>query len=82
MPIIPLEDEFAFSNCQSDAFYNFFYFPLKYKYFYDRAINHKNMTDNEIRSWYNSYDTLLRKALINTKRKFSSSVKNPVIQPG
>ena len=73
----PQEDEFAFSNCQSDAFYNFFYFPLKYKYFYDRAINHKNMTDNEIRSWYNSYDTLLRKALIDTKGN-RLIVKNPV----
>jgi hypothetical protein len=73
----PQEDEFAFSNCQPDAFYNFFYFPAKYKHFYDRAINHKNMTDNEIRSWYKSYDTLLRKALIDTKGK-QLIVKNPV----
>ena len=35
------------------------------------------MTDNEIRSWYNSYDTLLRKALIDTKGN-RLIVKNPV----
>jgi hypothetical protein len=72
----PQEDGFAFINCQPSAFYNFFYFPSEYKYFYDRGINHKSMSEGEIRSWYKSYDILLRKALIDTKGR-RLIVKNP-----
>jgi len=73
----PQEDEFAFSNCQPNAFYNFFYFPSEYLSFYEKAVYHKNLTDKEISSWYKSYNKLLKKALIDTKGK-QLIIKNPV----
>lgn len=73
----PQEDEFALSNLQSNAYYNFFYFPEFYKEFFDRAVHHKKLSKKEIDSWYKSYDELLKKALINsgTERVI---IKNPV----
>jgi hypothetical protein len=73
----PQEDEFALSNCQYYAYYNFFYFPSHYAFFYEKAILHKNLTENEIESWYRIYDELLKKALINTGGK-RLIIKNPV----
>lgn len=73
----PQEDEFAFSNLQWNAYYNFFYFPAHYKTFYEQAVHHKNLSDKEIELWYKSYDTLLKKALIDTKGD-RLIVKNPV----
>jgi hypothetical protein len=73
----PQEDEFAFSNLQWNAYYNFFYFPKQYKIFFERAVHHKNLTEEEIELWYKSYDTLLKKALIDKKGE-RLIVKNPV----
>ena len=73
----PQEDEFAFSNCQPNAYYNFFYFPHNYKKFYDNSVNHKNLSEKEIKKWYKSYDTLIKKPIINTKGE-RVILKNPV----
>jgi hypothetical protein len=73
----PQEDEFAFSNCQPNAYYNFFYFPQKYQEIYEHAIQHKNLTAKRIDLWYNSYDKLLKKALLDTKGS-RLIIKNPV----
>jgi len=73
----PQEDEFAFSNMQHNAYYNFFYFPENYKTFYDKAVHHTGLTDNEKNLWFSQYDKLLKKAQINTKGK-RLIVKNPV----
>jgi hypothetical protein len=73
----PQEDEFAFSNLQWNAYYNFFYFPKQYKTFFEQSVHHKNLTQKEIDLWYKSYDTLLKKAMIDTKGE-RLIVKNPV----
>ena len=73
----PQEDEFAFSNLQWNAYYNFFYFPTYYKTFFEQAVHHKNLTKKEVELWFTSYDTLLKKALIDTKGE-RLIVKNPV----
>lgn len=73
----PQEDEFAFSNMQAHAYYNFFYFPHQYRTFYDHSVHHKNLSDVEIEKWFISYDTLLKKALLNTNG-VRLIVKNPV----
>ncbi len=73
----PQEDEFAFSNCQWNAYYNFFYFPEKYREFYEKAVHHKKLGSKEIDLWYNSYDKLVKKALIDTKGE-RVILKNPV----
>jgi hypothetical protein len=73
----PQEDEFAFSNLQWNAYYNFFYFPTQYKTFFEQAVHHKNLTQKEIDLWYKTYDSLLKKALIDTNGE-RLIVKNPV----
>ncbi len=73
----PQEDEFAFCNTQPHAYYNFFYFPLNCKLYYNRAIHHKNLSTQEINTWYKSYDKILKKAVLNSKEK-QLIVKNPV----
>ena len=73
----PQEDEFAFCNCQPNAYYNFFYFPSNYKLYFDKAIYHKNLTEKEVNRWYKSYDKLLKKAVLNCNGN-QLIVKNPV----
>jgi hypothetical protein len=73
----PQEDEFAFSNSQWNAYYNFFYFPKKYKSYYERAVHHKNLSKKEIELWFNSYDKLVKKAVINSTGE-RVIFKNPV----
>lgn len=73
----PQEDEFAFCNSQADGYYKFFYFPLNYKLYYERAIHHKKLTEQEINNWYKSYDKVLKKAVLNSKGE-QLIVKNPV----
>lgn len=73
----PQEDEFAFSNCQPYAYYNFFYFPSQYREIYEKTICHKQLNEKEIEYWYTSYDRLLKKALIDSGGS-RLIIKNPV----
>jgi hypothetical protein len=73
----PQEDEFAFANCQSNAYYNFFYFPKKYAAFYEKAIRHHGLTDEERNAWFNTYEKLLKKAAMNSGGE-RLIIKNPV----
>ena len=73
----PQEDEFAFSNSQWNAYYNFFYFPKQFKEFYEKSVHHKNLTKKEIELWYKNYDKLIKKALIDTNG-VRVIFKNPV----
>jgi hypothetical protein len=73
----PQEDEFAFSNCQPHAYYNFFYFPSQYRKFYEEAIQNKHLKEKEIEHWYISYDRLLKKALMDSGGS-RLIIKNPV----
>ncbi len=73
----PQEDEFAFNNVNHKAYYNFFYFPKGYDSFYKRSVHHIGLTKREKRIWYKDYDTLLKKAMLNTKGKHLV-IKNPV----
>ena len=73
----PQEDEFAFSNCQPNAYYNFFYFPSQYRMIYEKTIYHKHLNEKEIEHWYKSYDHLLKKALIDSGGS-RLIIKNPV----
>ena len=74
---LPQEEELAFSNCQPNAYYTFFYFQSRYKILYDQAVHHIGLSDQEIDSWYRTYDHLLKKAYINTAGK-RLIIKNPV----
>lgn len=73
----PQEDEFAFCNIQPNGYYNFFYFPKEYKTFYDKSVYHKTLSEQQQKDWFSSYDSLIKKALINTAKK-RIIVKNPI----
>ena len=73
----PQEDEFAFANCQPNAYYNFFYFPGKYKVYYEAAIHHQGLTQKERKKWFSAYEKLLKKAALNTAGE-RLIIKNPV----
>ena len=75
--VFPQEDEFAFSNLQDNAYYNFFYFPSMYRSFYDKCVRLNSLNEKEIGLWYSSYEKLLKKALIDSKGE-RLIVKNPV----
>jgi len=72
---LPQEDEFAFGNYFHISYYNFFYFPNNYKKFYNEAIR-LNLSKDVIKKWRNSYDILLKKALLNTNGS-QMIIKNP-----
>jgi omega-hydroxy-beta-dihydromenaquinone-9 sulfotransferase len=73
----PQEDEFAFSNCQPNAYYNFFYFPSNYRSFYEKSVHLTPLTEKEKGLWFSSYDRLLKKALIDSHGE-RLIIKNPV----
>lgn len=73
----PQEDEFAFCNTQPNGYYNFFYFPKAYIQIYDRAVHHKNLSEKQKKDWYAAYDTMVKKALINTGQH-KIVIKNPI----
>lgn len=73
----PQEDEFAFCNSQPNGYYNFFYFPKQYSKFYDRSVHFDKLNGRQKKQWYSTYDTLIKKALINTDRQ-RIVVKNPI----
>lgn len=76
-PDFPQEDEFAFGNMQSNAYYNFFYFPSQYAKYYARAVHHNGLDEREVERWYRTYAKLLRKALVSGKGD-QLIMKNPV----
>ena len=47
----PQEDELALSNSQPNAYYNFFYFPINYKTYYNKAVALKDVSQKEIYSF-------------------------------
>ncbi len=74
---LPQEDEFAFSNMYYINYYNFFYFPYKYKYYYDKSVRFKDLSDNEFNDFLYNYEKLLKKTYLNRKGK-QLIIKNPV----
>lgn len=73
----PQEDEFAFANCQPNAYYNFFYFPKAYNTFFPKATNPYSLSQKEKKQWFTSYRKIVIKAIINTKGE-RAIIKNPV----
>ncbi len=73
----PQEDEFGLSNCQANAYYNFFYFPRNYAEFYEKSVRLRGLTIKEKDRLYSSYSEMLKKAVINSKGE-RLIVKNPV----
>ncbi len=73
----PQEEEFGFLNMNRFSIYRLFYFPKKYKEYYDQAIRFKNIRQSQQKKIAKDYLTLLGKAQItNGKRRLV--VKNPI----
>jgi len=72
----PQEEEIALGNMQAISFYSFFYFPQDTEEFIDRSLLFKDVSDEELKTWEETYKTLIKTALINTKGKRYVS-KNP-----
>lgn len=72
----PQEEEIALGNLQTISFYNFYYFPQDTVEFINESLLFKEVPDKEMQRWEESYLTLIKTALINTKGKQLIS-KNP-----
>jgi omega-hydroxy-beta-dihydromenaquinone-9 sulfotransferase len=72
----PQEDELALGNLQPVFYYNFFYFPSRYKVFYDRSV-YMNLPASKKNAWKAAYIDLMKKAAMDTKGE-RLIMKNPV----
>jgi len=73
----PQEEEFGFLNMNPHSFYNYFYFPSRYKEYYDQAIHLTGLKESERKQIRKDYLTLLRKAQIVTGKSLLV-IKNPI----
>ena len=74
---LPLEDEFAVSNITDQSFYHSFYFPSKYRYYYQHYVRFTAEAGNRVDEWKLMFRNLVIKSLINTKGR-RAILKNPV----
>ena len=72
----PQEEEIALGNIQPVSFYNFYYFPQDTEEFIKKSLLFEDVSEEEMKTWKQSYLTLIKTALINTKGKQFIS-KNP-----
>ncbi len=72
----PQEEEIALGNLQALSFYYFFYFPQDTQEFIDKSLLFKDVSEEEMQSWEESYVNLIKTALYNTNGKQFIS-KNP-----
>ncbi len=72
---LPQEEEFALSNTHSMSYYNFWFFPKRWKDFFRKYIEF-DIPESIKSKWKNEYRNLIKKALINTNGKRFIS-KNP-----
>ncbi|WP_338238051.1 sulfotransferase [Persicobacter diffluens] len=72
----PQEEEFGLGNMCPHSYYNFWYFPQHMQEYAKKYLLFEDLTDREYQEWQNTYDTMVRKAMINTNgERFIS--KNP-----
>ncbi len=73
----PQEDEYALSNMTPNAFYHAFYFPLAWRYYYEKFIRFSNLSPKREACWKQKYAELVKKACLNTEGAWPV-LKNPV----
>lgn len=73
---LPQEEEFALSNTHAMSYYNFWFFPKRWKEYFKQFIEFQGVSPEIVNSWKLEYVKLVKKALINTKGKRFIS-KNP-----
>ncbi len=73
----PQEDEFAMGNICPYSYYNFFYFPLNYKYYFQAYGKFESSPEAVISKWKKQYRQMIAKANINSGGS-RAIIKNPV----
>ncbi|RLA64926.1 MAG: hypothetical protein DRQ88_09825 [Epsilonproteobacteria bacterium] len=75
-PDYPQEEEFALANTTSLSYYHWFYFAKNRKEIFKTLNNWQDLPPQKKKSWFSTYDDLVRRSLINTDKKRYVS-KNP-----
>lgn len=73
---LPQEEEFALSNTHAMSYYNFWFFPKRWKEYFKNYIEFKGVSEDIRERWKSEYVKLIKKAMINTNGKRFIS-KNP-----
>ncbi len=73
----PQEDDFSLSNMIPQVFYLFWYFPRRWREYYEKHVRFKGVSEREHKLWNRNYYELVVKALINTNGE-RAIFKNPV----
>ena len=73
----PQEDDFALSNLIPYVFYLFWYFPRRWRDYYEKYVRFKDVSERVIQKWNDSYRELVVKSLLNTGGD-RAIFKNPV----
>lgn len=73
----PQEDDFSLSNMIPHVFYLFWYFPRRWREYYEKYVRFNGVTEKVKRKWNESYYELVVKSLINTGGE-RAIFKNPV----
>jgi len=73
----PQEDDFAISNMIPYVFYLFWYFPRRWRDYYEKYVRFKGVSEKVKSDWVKNYYELVVKALINTDGD-RAIFKNPV----
>ena len=74
---LPYEEEYAIANLSAYSFYLAWYFPRRWKTYFDKYVLFKNSSIGEINAWKKIYDYFLRKISYKNKGK-QILLKSPV----
>lgn len=66
---LPQEEEIAMGNLQYLSFYNFFYFPRDILRIRDESLLFKDVSEKQLMKWKESYEMLIKRAILNTGGK-------------
>jgi len=64
---LPYEEEYAIANLSPHSFYLGWYFPQRWKYYFDKYVTHETITEKELNAWKKTYTYFLKK--ISLKKK-------------
>jgi len=67
-PELPQEEGIALSNLNAFSFYNFFYFPRRWKAIYTRYVSGESATPAELKSFGKKYKKLIAQAMLEYNR--------------
>ena len=73
----PQEEEFALGNLHPYSYYNLWFFPERYKEYYEKYVRFNQVSDDVKKTWKSEFQKLVIKSLLNTSGQ-RAIIKNPV----